>query len=194
MKLILILSLATVGNLWGQPYINSDVYDYLWDGQTENEEACTIYKRHAEDFYAGPPPYPTNQEITQYAPLPCQYNNTLVESRIVWSSAAMTSAYELQLHNNVIVSSNSVEASSYQPLRLTEMANYTDLSQTGGSGGGNSRYAHGRTRFWVNACTNGNYHFRATFHGGYWDNWFPGHLTVGDIYNYTTPAKKPSST
>jgi hypothetical protein len=177
-----------------QPYINSDVYDYDWFGKTLNPETCTTYRSTRELFKSGGAPLPYHSIVVQYAPSPCQYNGVLYEDKTIWTDVSLNDAWEWSYENNTLVSSNHVWwAPDVQPKRITEMAGYVNLAESNGaSGSTNSRTCFGRTRFWINAVTNGNYHIRVQFTGGYWDNWFPGNYSVGDI-DWGAPAVKQFS-
>jgi len=189
-KSFITLSIILFSYIARSAYINQDVYDYYWQGTTKNPEACTTYKTVTERFVVGPPPLPFNSEKTQYAPLPCQYNNQLFESIIQWTDTTMANAYDYLYQNGKVYQTNYVgSAGPYWPKRIREMANYNDLSFDG-TAGENSRHCYGRTRFWMNAATNGTYRVKVTFSGGYWDDWFPGYSAAGDIDYYTTRPVK----
>lgn len=194
MKLLISLVLLFIAlRMQGAPIINTDTenggaYDYSWWGQTSHLESytCLDWILRSEWYKVGVSPYGrAQQSYKKWSTVPCG-SGEVNDSKVTWHDAALNCyAVNVFYVNNVPTGTNSFYcASDMKPKRLFEMANYTNKTHPGDTFY-YSRTCFGDNRMWVNLATNGNYHFKVQFVGGYWTDWWPGEGIPGDYQDAT---------
>jgi len=176
-------------------YINTDSgsYDYSWLGATSHLQgySCLDWVERTEWYKVGVSPYGKSSQIYRnWTTVPCG-SGALNEIRYTWHDAALNPpAVSVLYYNGAPVSTNSYSEDDYKPKRLTEMANYIDKTNAPPDTYKYSRTCFGNTRMWVNSVTNGNYHFKIHFEGGYWTSWWPGEFEPGDYTAWSNTSSQ----